>query len=204
MRRSIGCDLDDVLADFMPAYLRLANTRFGRPAIGSMPVDWEWSNILPDPKEQKLVWEDVKAIPNFWETLPVMAGVTPRLVYRLDAKHDLYFPTARIAVHGPDSAARQSAYWVKKQFGIEFPQVFAAHDKKPMAVALKYDYFIDDRPKNCLDILSVLPNCRVYLKDSSHNQAFECKGEAGQANAIVRIQSFDEFAKIVLEESCPN
>lgn len=183
----------------MPAYLSLAHKRFGRPAIGSMPADWEWSNILPSKEEQELVWSDVKSVPNFWETLPVMAGVDRRLVYRMDAKHTLYFPTARVEVHGPDSAARQSAYWIRKQFGIEFPQVFAALDKKPMAVALKYDYFIDDRPKNCTDILSVLPDCKVYLKDSSHNQTFN-RTAPGDPR-IIRVRDFNEFAEIVNEEN---
>lgn len=200
MRRVIGVDLDDVLADFMPAYLRFAFERFGRPAIGSMPIDWEWSNILPDPEEQKLVWEDVKAVSNFWETLEVEQGVTPWLVRQLDAEHTVYFPTARVETYGPAPAARQSARWLQYKFGLQYPQVFAALDKKPMAAVLKYDYFIDDRPKNCLDIQSVLPECRVFLKDSSHNQMFKCAGEAGQSNAIVRVQDFNDFAKIVLEQ----
>jgi 5'(3')-deoxyribonucleotidase len=187
----IGIDLDDVLADFMPAYLYLAHKRFGRPPIGSMPVDWEWSNILPSKEDQALVWQDVSAIPNFWETLNVMEGASFSKLNEMDRNHTVYFPTARVEVHGPASAAKQSASWIRAQFGIEFPAVFAAYEKKPMAIALKYDYFIDDRPKNCIDIHDALPNCKVYLKDSSHNQAFVCP------EWLVRVRDFNQFAHIV-------
>jgi len=187
----IGIDLDDVLADFMPAYLRLAHNRFGRPPIGAMPIDWEWSNILPSKEDQDLVWQDVKAIPNFWETLYIMEGVHPWKLYEMDRDHVVYFPTARMEVHGPASAAKQSAAWLREKFNIEFPAVFAAYEKKPMALALKYDYFIDDRPKNCIDIHEALPDCKVYLKDSSHNQTFVCP------EWLVRVKDFNQFAQIV-------
>jgi 5'(3')-deoxyribonucleotidase len=192
MRRfKIGIDLDDVLADFMPAYLGLAYKRFGRPPLGSMPVDWEWSNILPSKEDQEAVWRDVKDIPNFWKTLLIMPGVHRWKVHEMDRDHTVYFPTARVEVHGPESAAKQSAAWIQENFDIEFPAVFAAYEKKPMAIALKYDYFLDDRPKNCIDIHDALPNCKVYLKDISHNQDFICP------EWLVRVRDFNQFAKIV-------
>jgi 5'(3')-deoxyribonucleotidase len=195
MRRFIiGIDLDDVLADFMPAYLYLAHKRFGRPPIGYMPVDWEWSNILPSKEDQALVWSDVKEIANFWETLDVMEGVWSRPLWHMDHDHTVYFPTARVEVHGI-SAAKQSAAWIRNKFGIEFPAVIVAYEKKPMALALKYDYFIDDRPKNCFDIHDALPNCKVYLKDSSHNQTLICP------EWLVRVKNFNEFARIVDDAS---
>src|ERR1700677_4910286 len=134
----IGIDLDGVLCAFMPAYLALANARFGRPALDAKPIDWEWSNVLPNVDEQNLVWADVANIPNFWETLAVERGVTPRLLYRLDQKHDVYFPTARrIGGDGSFSVANQSSYWLRKNFSIEFPKVIVSYDKKPMALVLK-------------------------------------------------------------------
>ena len=147
-RKVIGIDLDDVLAAFIPTFCRLANARFGRPALDTQPVDWEWSNMLPDKAEQELVWGDFDKIPNVWETLDVMPEVNPRLIWALDQKHTVYFPTAR-RDSAPSSTAQQSAYWIKKHFGIEFPTVVVSYEKGPLAKALKYDYFIDDRPKNC-------------------------------------------------------
>ena len=193
-RKVIGVDLDDVLAAFIPLYVELANKRFGRPAIGTDPIDWEWSNMLPDKDEQALVWGDFDLIPNVWETLGVVPGVDPRLVYRLDQKHTVYFPTAR-RESAPDSTLKQSAYWIKKHFGIDFPQVIVSYEKGPLARALKYDYFIDDRPKNCIDIKLALPACKVFLKTSSHNLHYDMS-----SLCIERIAGFNEFARIILEE----
>jgi hypothetical protein len=65
-------------------------------------------------------------------------------------------------------------------------------EKGPMARALKYDFFIDDRPRNCEDIKKALPDCKVFLKDSSHNRSWLC------IDGIQRIGGFNEFAEIVL------
>lgn len=187
----IGCDLDDVLANFIDEFTTLANLIYGRPELGTDPVDWEWSNFGLSKEEQSDIWDIIKCTQSFWTKLKLEPGVDPSLVYEMDRKHTLYFPTARVdTVGGP--AAKQSAAWIRQNFWIEFPAVFAAYDKGPLAIALKYDAFIDDRPKNCLDIKRVLPNCKTYLKDSSHNLSFD----AG-ANGLVRVKDFNEFARIV-------
>lgn len=191
----IGIDLDDVLADFMTVYMDAARKRYNRPPAGSMPIDWEWSNVLPSKEEQAKVWEDVQSKHNFWLTLPVEDGASREMLQALDAKHSVYFPTARVESVGM-SARKQSAAWLTMKFGIAYPAVIVAYEKAPMALALKYDYFIDDRPKNCIDIQKALPNCKVYLKDASHNQTFDA-----EANGFTRVKSFDEFAAIVLQEA---
>jgi hypothetical protein len=40
-----------------------------------------------------------------------------------------------------------------------------------------------------------VPTCKVYLKDSSHNLAFDA-----DANGLTRVKDFDTFAKIILNE----
>lgn len=194
MRKVIGIDLDDVLADFIPAYVALANKRFGRPALDVLPVDWEWSNMLPDKDEQNLVWGDVDNVYDFWAELDVLPGVDHGLVRRLTTEHTVYFPTARRETVLGTPAAHQSARWLLNKFGIQCPTVIVSYEKGPLAAALKYDYFIDDRTKNCLDILKAVPTCKVFLKNSSHNQSFDA-----EANGITRIPSINEFAKLILE-----
>jgi 5'(3')-deoxyribonucleotidase len=190
----IAIDLDDVLANFISAYAYLAHRRYGRPEIGTLPVDWEWSNFGLTREEQAKVWDDIKAIPYFWEDLDVEDGVDSNLLRRLHALHTVYFPTARTETCGM-SAAKQSARWVAQNFGIPHPTVIVGYEKGPLAAALKYDYFIDDRPKNCLDIQKAVPTCKVYLKYSSHNAAFDA-----EAAGLTRVWDFNEFAKIILEE----
>lgn len=190
---TIGIDLDDVLANFMVPYMDAARKRFGRPPVGAMPIDWEWSNILPSQEEQALVWADVKGMENFWMNLPVIEGVSRDLIRELDEKHVLYFPTARVDSVGMP-VRKQSAAWLTMKLGVTYPTVIVAYEKGPMATALKYDYFLDDRPKNCIDIQNALPRCKVFLKDSSHNQTFR-----DERYYFTRVKNFDEFAKIVLE-----
>jgi 5'(3')-deoxyribonucleotidase len=190
----IGIDLDDVLADFITAYTYLAHVRYGEPALGTLPVDWEWSNFGLTKEEQAKVWDDIKVTPHFWECLRLEDGATGEMLRALDKRHTLYYPTARVDTVGL-TAAKQSANFLDRNFGIPHPTVIVGYEKGSLAAALKYDYFIDDRPKNCLDIQKAVPTCKVYLKDSSHNLAFDA-----DANGLTRVKDFDTFAKIILNE----
>jgi 5'(3')-deoxyribonucleotidase len=187
----VGIDLDDVLFNFISRFTEIANKRFGRPVPGTPPCDWEWSNFGLNRTELSTVWDDIKFTPRFWESLELIDGVTPAKLVALESLHTVYYPTARVDTMG-DCAAKQSACAIRARLGIEFPTVFAAKDKVPLARVLKYDYFIDDRPRNCIAILTALPGCKVYLKNSSHNAT--CVN-----NQLTRVATFDDFAQIVLE-----
>lgn len=188
----IGIDLDDCLADFITEFTRISNKRFGTPEVGTQPRDWEWSNFGLTLEMQEEVWQEIRGIKNFWMTLGVEPGVDWELLQELEQKHIVYYPTARVTTLGYH-AGQQSAAWIARKFGIHFPTVIAGYNKGPLAAALNYEYFLDDRPKNCLDILVARPECKVYLKDSSHNQDFVQEG-------VTRVKDFNEFAKIILEE----
>jgi 5'(3')-deoxyribonucleotidase len=142
---------------------------------------------------QDEVWAEIKSMNNFWMKLGVEPGADWELLQELEKKHVVYYPTARVNTVGYH-AGQQSAAWLSQRFGIQCPTVIAAYEKGPLARALKYDFFLDDRPKNCIDIQAALPNCRVFLKDSSHNQDFD----AG-LNGFTRVKDFNEFANIILE-----
>jgi 5'(3')-deoxyribonucleotidase len=187
----IGIDLDDVLFDFIGRFTSMANKKYGRPALGTAPIDWSWSNFGLTKDEITDIWNDIHMTPNFWESLSVGTGVNRGLLTALDALHTVYFPTARAACVGR-SVPKQCARVISKHFDIQFPAVFVCMEKGPMALALKYDYFIDDRPKNCEDIKRALPDCKVFLRDSSHNRSWK------EPINIQRIAGFNEFAEIVL------
>ena len=65
-----------------------------------------------------------------------------------------------------------------------------------LAQALKYDYFIDDRPKNCLAVQAASPNTKIYLNYASHNWDFDA-----EKHGMTRVANVNEFAKIVLSEA---
>lgn len=185
----VGMDLDDVLADFIKSFMQLAHKRYGvDPSL--RPTSWEWDDVNMTADMVKGTWDDIIAIENFWETLDVVQGVEPRLIQSLDNNVKLYFPTARALVKG-DDVGKQSARWIRNKFGIDIPTVIVSSEKGEMAKALKYDYFIDDRPKNCLDIKAALPDCQVFLANASHNQAFSDP-------RIPRVSGVNNFARRVL------
>ena len=89
----------------------------------------------------------------------------------------------------------QAAAWLSLELGLEYPTVIEEVNKGPLAAALHMDYFIDDRPKNCLEILSAVPTCLVYLKESSHNANYKAP------KSITRVKDFNTFAEEVLREA---
>ncbi len=190
----IGIDCDDVCCDFQSSYVRLLNFMFGRPPIGTAPIDWSGSNLQLTNEETKQSWAEVAKVPNFWadlKPLPSFDNETIVLLKRLIMRHDVYFITNRFATPG-SSPMKQTKHWFYINALIKSPNVMIAKDKGPMASVLQLDAFIDDKPQNCLDVLEVRPNARVYLCNSSHNQPFSDP-------RIPRVKDLKEFAKLILE-----
>lgn len=187
----IGIDLDDVLVDFISEFTDIAHEMYGRPELGTKPVDWEWSNFGLSKEEQRAVWNRIVGSYNFWEVLSMETGASRRgMKLLLDQKHDLIFITARATTEGR-TVQEQSARWLAWYFGINYPTVIVDTNKGPLAAALKLDYFIDDRPKNCIEIKEAVPSCKVFLKNSSHNAAY------GAPAWMNRVATFDDFVDVV-------
>ena len=191
----VGCDLDDVLADFIGNFIRTANSRYGVPEDVSLrPDSWSWDNMGWSKDQLAEMWQLIHDTPDFWSIIPALPNVDRTLVTRLSEKTELYFPTARAQCLG-DSVATQSARFLLNNFSIPFPRVIVSNEKGPLAAALKYDYFIDDRDKNCVDVKLARPECEVFLVNSSHNHAFN-----ERTLGIVRVSGFNEAAQLILSE----
>lgn len=193
-KKVVGCDLDDVLANFIQKFMDIAHELHGvDPTI--RPSDWEWTGLGKTPEETVTitedVWANIIADPFFWVKLDIEPGASRDLVRLLHKQTKMYFPTARAVTAGGVDVGLQSAQWLSNQFGLKFPTVIVGDQKGPLANALKYDFFIDDRPKNCTEVKQARPECEVFLKNASHNQGVVLPG-------ISRIADFDSFAKIVL------
>lgn len=190
MRRSrfertekIGVDVDDVLADFLSRFKTLSVAYTGKPeSYWTDPVDWEFSNFNYSPDEFKFLWWVVASTDNFWlslEKLPYTSELSKMRFHPI-------FITSRLQTKG-DSVELQTATWLKEKFGIEYPTVIVTHEAKGELVKhLGLRAFIDDKAKNCLDVLKHNPKCRVYLKDRSHNKDFSHE-------KVRRVDSFDAF-----------
>lgn len=188
----IGIDMDDVCADFQSAYVELLNKKFGKPPIGTAPIDWEGSNLQLTPEETKQSWAEVAMVLDFWyrlRPLPSFDYETAKLLKIAHFDHDVFFITNRFATPGP-SPLHQTKDWLNIHAGIHNPNVIIAKDKGPVAQILELDAFIDDRPKNVLDVLAVRPDADIYLCDSSHNKTFV-------HDEIPRVPNLKSFLKIL-------
>lgn len=193
-RKVIGCDIDDVLADFIKGFMLLAQQLYGvNPEL--RPTSWEWDACEMSAERVDGTWNTlIHASPNWWETLDVAAGVDLTLLHTLFNKHRMYFPTARANNVGRPIEI-QTARWMFDKLDLMHPTIVVSGEKGPLAQALKYDYFIDDRPKNCLDIAKASPKTKVFMKTASHNMTTDLS-----QYGVPRIANFNEFAKLILAE----
>jgi 5'(3')-deoxyribonucleotidase len=190
----IGIDVDDVCANFQKRFVALLNQMYGRTSLDTQPVDWDWSNCNVTPEEMSAAWKAAASIKNLWsslETLPSFDEETKQLLRDVIQLHDVFFVTNRFPTPGA-SPMKQTKYWFYVNAFIQSPNVLIAKDKGPMASVLELDAFIDDRPKNCTDVLAARPTAKVYLCDSSHNQQFSDP-------RIPRVKDLNEFLKLILE-----
>jgi hypothetical protein len=190
----IGIDVDDVCSDFQKRFVQLLHATYGRPPLGTAPIDWDWSNCQVSPSEMSNAWKLAANTPDLWLNLDPLDSFdeeTVTLLQRAFLQHDVFFITNRFATPGA-SPLKQTKTWFYYKAGILTPNVIIAKDKGPAAQVLELDYFIDDRPKNCTDVFAARPSTLVYLADSSHNQEFNDP-------FIPRVANLKEFLKLVLE-----
>jgi hypothetical protein len=99
------------------------------------------------------VWNRLRAIENFWETLD---EIDPGSVRRLgtltrERRWEVIFLTSRPTSAG-DSVQLQTQRWLER-LGFPLPSVFVTKGSRgKVAAALSLDLVVDDNPENCLDI----------------------------------------------------
>ena len=168
MPLKIGFDMDGVLADLSHAYhgveadvLDSAPDRpHGQPERRRTPDHEEEeapeAAVRPGARRrQDKVWNAIRAIPNFWESLkPLEEGAVARIAgMMLRHSWEVFFITQRPATDG-DTVQRQTQRWLVAQ-GFDLPSVLViAGSRGAAAAALKLDYHVDDNTRNCLDVMA--------------------------------------------------
>ena len=171
MSLRLACDLDGTLADMDAALRREAERIFGEPVDVSMRT----GNVgaretrrrgaaaddgaaatkirMLEEGERSRLWNHVREVDNFWETLPeIETGAVARLAAAAAAQGwEILFLTQR-----PDSAGDtvqvQSQRWLRVH-GFELPSVYVVSGSRgAIAASLSLDVVIDDRPDNCVDV----------------------------------------------------
>jgi hypothetical protein len=106
-------------------------------------------------RETRQLWDHVRAIDNFWTTLD---EIEPGAVARLgqtarDRRWEVIFLTQRPSTAGA-TAQSQSQRWLADH-GFELPSVYVMNGSRGLvATSLALDAVIDDRPENCLDVVT--------------------------------------------------
>jgi len=180
MSLRIACDLDGTLADMDAALQREAERLFGpdidlhasptrrvesaedveeeiaaAPSTESAaPAGSPTSRRALTRPELRELWAHVGQVENFWASLgEVEAGAVAQLAAAA-ARHrwDVIFVTQRPQSAG-DTTQRQSQRWLQAH-GFECPSVFVTGSRGRVAHALSLDAVLDDRPDNCLDVVT--------------------------------------------------
>ena len=171
MSLRLGFDLDGVLADLNSTLVREAvrlfpglevatERRSVAPAAvdpdaaeGGDPSETSPASLALTRRQERQLWDSVKRIENFWETLDeTEPGIIRRLAETARARRwEVMFLTSRPRSAG-DVVQLQSQRWLHKH-GFEFPSLFVVSTSRgKIAAGLELDVVVDDRPENCLDI----------------------------------------------------
>jgi hypothetical protein len=168
----IGFDMDGVLADLNSALAREAARLFpgieltGSPAAGTLapaatdpdapggdPAEVSPASLSLSPRQERALWDAIKATTNFWETLgETEPGIVARLHETARARRwEVIFLTSRPKCAG-DLVQLQSQRWLERH-GFTHPALFVVSTSRGrIAHALELDVVVDDRPENCLDV----------------------------------------------------
>jgi hypothetical protein len=175
MSLRLACDLDGTLADLDAALQREAEHLFGeevdvRETSRTAPGFTRGTSFdgaesgddsgavrprLLDRDQQRQLWNHVRTIDNFWETLgEIEPGAVARLAVTAAAQGwDVLFLTQRPDTAG-DTTQVQSQRWLEAH-GFGLPSVYVVSESRgKVAASLTLDAVIDDRPENCVDVTS--------------------------------------------------
>jgi hypothetical protein len=143
----VALDMDGVLADLKSALLRHSVALFGD--VAGAPE----SRVTKT--RRRRLWNSVQSTENFWETLDETepGGVSRLAALAAERRWETIFLTTRPETAG-DGAQLQTQRWLIAR-GFPCPSVFVVRRSRgAIAAALELDVVVDDRPENCLDVVS--------------------------------------------------
>lgn len=143
----VAFDIDGVLADLSSAVARHAGALFGEAEAPADP--WRTAH------RRRRLWQHVQSLENFWETLDeIEAGGVARLAsVARERRWEIIFLTTRPETAG-DPAQIQTQRWLMSK-GFPCPSVCVVRKSRgALAAALDLDAIVDDRPQNCVDVVS--------------------------------------------------
>jgi hypothetical protein len=163
----VAFDLDGTIANMYAALRQVAEQLFGPDKLAKASYDQAEPSAQGDDadskkvmaelrltaRQQMQVWEQVKTVENFWNSLPELEpGIVARIAeVATKRRWEVIFLTTRPVVAG-ETVQVQSQRWLEAH-GFPLPSVFVVHRSRgKIADALQLDAVVDDRPENCLDV----------------------------------------------------
>ena len=143
----VAFDMDGVLADLTSALRRHSAALFGDTG------DVSEHRLMG--RRRSLLWDHVRSLENFWESLDegTPGGVARLAALVAEKQWEVIFLTTRPATAG-SPVQTQTQRWLMGH-GFFCPSVFVVRRSRgAIAAALEIDVVVDDRPENCLDVVS--------------------------------------------------
>jgi hypothetical protein len=145
----IYLDMDDVVADWMPAARAIVNR------------NWEYGERIPDSD-----WDKVKAKQRFYRDLPTKSGAHELVAYCQDLLSkgqikDLNFLTALPHDYSVPFASYDKVLWAQERFS-GIPVLFGPFSHDKWQHCEPGDILIDDRTSNCEEWIRAGGRAHVY------------------------------------------
>lgn len=145
----IYLDMDDVVADWMPAAREIVNR------------NWNYGERIPDED-----WNKVKAKARFYRDLPIKDGAHDLVNYCRDLKaegliEDLRFLTALPHDYSVPFAAYDKVLWATERFE-RIPVLFGPFSYDKWKHCQPGDILIDDRTSNCEEWIAAGGHAHIY------------------------------------------
>lgn len=188
-RLNIGVDIDGVLANFLQSAYETMRVMFnGRPDPSLFQTSWAFSSLGITKEEENQLWKTIDVTENWWMNLDPLPNTN--LLKPLCDTHRVIFITNRKDANVGWPIEQQSSEWLRRNYQLFFPNVIISDNKGPIAQGLKLDYFIDDRPKNVMEVNYAYPSCYTFLKRDTYNTELQ---------GVLEVPHFDAFAQRILE-----
>jgi uncharacterized HAD superfamily protein len=189
----IGIDVDGVLADFNPSYIRLLNEISGTVDPASedyQPTQWNYEADLGFTNEHVAeAWKQISVSDYFWCNLGYFEdNFWASLKLDEDWEAETYYITARPG----KSAKRQTERWFMAQDVYYDPTVLISAHKGLCAKALDLEVYIDDRLENILDVERTSPSTRAYLINRSYNVNGDVLRRADTVSEVLRREGYGQ------------
>jgi len=181
----VGFDVDMVLADYVKSFVDVSRKLLKKPPKNYVQTDYLFTSCGWSEREERQIQAHLKSHYNYWRTLERMPSTTDLRKSAQDL--NLFFITSRFSSDGAPMPY-QTADWLHDQFGIRDAYVIYAAKKGPIVADLELDYFIDDKPQNCIEVKSALPSCEVFIQDAPYNKTFK-------DSRIRRVANVNAFLK---------